>query len=157
MDIPLPRDACYKLHTQEEKDYGTRTAGATYKVSSFKKGKGQRLQNRKRDWRRYWPRLPRFCISASSQVMPVLPIGRSVGSTLNSTDKRKQLLSCESDSNQMISEAILPAPWRLPGWQALCDAHSENIHCREDMLILFPQWEESCWNISLLPEREWYF
>ena len=47
--------------------------------------------------------------------MPVLPIGRSVGSTLNSTDKRKQLLSCESYSNQMISEAILPAPWRLPG------------------------------------------
>lgn len=48
MDIPLPKDACYKLHTQEERDYGTRTAGAIYKVSRFKKGRGQRLQNRKR-------------------------------------------------------------------------------------------------------------
>lgn len=84
-------------------------------------------------------RLPRFCISASSQVMPVLPIYRSVGSTLNSTDTRKQLLSCGRFSYQMISEAIYPAPWHLPGSQALCDAHSKNLHCREDMLILSPQ------------------
>lgn len=71
--------------------------------------------------------------------MPVLPIYRSVGSTLNSTDTRKQLLSCGRFSYQMISEAIYPAPWHLPGSQALCDAHSKNLHCREDMVILSPQ------------------
>lgn len=62
-----------------------------------------------RDWRRYGVRLPRFCIPARSQMMPVLPIDSSVGSTLNSADTRKQLLSCGSYSYQMISEAIRPA------------------------------------------------
>lgn len=94
---------------QEGRDHSARAAGPIYKVNNFKKGKGWRLQNLKRDWRRYGVRLPRFCIPACSQVMPVLPIDSSVGSTLNSADTRKQLFSCGSYSYQMISEAIRPA------------------------------------------------